>query len=209
MIIIHQGAFGMAVADALALRVNVTCLLSLDEALRHDWQGTSPNEFVVLALGALHPRRISRLTETLWTCGLPHSVAVLSDHLLTCGPLVLPPNGPCYSCSMKRALSMVENPRTSNLDLNLQLYLERSPTLELRGYLPTLVQMAALKLTRHASLDASLSSRVSAVSLNNNSSIESKVIALHGCRCRGERLQTPDERWLRDLELDVEEVLRA
>lgn len=207
MIIIHQGTFGAAVAEYLAARTQVSVVLSVDQALGFEWATVSRHEFIALALGTLHPERLSRLTDVFWDQGLSHSVAVLSDHLLTSGPLVLPGGGPCYACSIKRLLSMVESPRSSNMDLNLQHYLERRPALELRGHVPTLVQMAALKLLRHARRETSQSGRVSVVSLVNHSNVETRVIALHRCRCRGEQAPSAGDRWLRDLEQDVEGVL--
>lgn len=207
MIIIHQGAFGAAVAECLAARTQVSVVLSVEQALGFEWGNVPQDEFIALALGALHPERVSRLTDTLWDLGLSHSVAVLSDHLLTSGPLVLPGAGPCYACSMKRLLSMVESPRSSNMDLNLQRYLERRPELELRGHVPALVQMAALKLLRHARRETSQAGRVSVVGLVNHSNVETRVIALHRCRCRGEQASSAGDRWLLNLEQDVKEVL--
>jgi hypothetical protein len=207
MIIIHQGAFGAAVAEYLAAQTQVSVALSLDQAMRFEWASLSRDEFIVLALGTLYPERLSRLTDVFWDLGLSHCVAVLSDHLLTTGPLVVPGEGPCYACSMKRLLSMVESPRHSNMDLNLQHYLERRPALELRGHVPTLVQMAALKLLRLARRDIAQSGRLSVVSLVNHLNIETRVIALHRCRCRGEQAPCAGDRSLRALEQDVEDVL--
>lgn len=207
MIIIHQGAFGASVAQFLAARTQVSVTLSLDQAMSFEWARLSRDEFIVLALGAFYPERLASLTDVFWDLGLSHSVAVLSDHLLTTGPLVVPGTGPCYACSMKRMLSMVESPRNSNTDLNLQHYLERRPALELRGHVPALVQMAGLKLLRHARGDIPQSGRLSLVSLVNHSSIETRVIALHRCRCRGEQALCAGDRSLQALEQDVEDVL--
>lgn len=207
MIIIYQGAFGTAVAKCLAARTQVSVVLSVEQALGFDWGAVSQDKFIALALGTLHPERVSRLTDVLWDLGLSHSVAVLSDHCLTSGPLVLPGGGPCYACSLKRLLSMVESPRNSNMELNLQRYLELRPELELRGHLPTLVQMATLKLLRHARRETSQSGRVSVVSMVNHSNVETRVIALHRCRCRGVQAPSAGDRWLLKLEQDVEDVL--
>ncbi|WP_414440160.1 hypothetical protein [Burkholderia sp. 22PA0106] len=195
MIIVHHGAFGLAVRQTLVAQLPGARVMTLDEARHHAWDGES-GEFVALALSARPTIALQRLSDRFQAARLAHSMVVLSDHLLMCGPLVIPGAGPCLRCALRRFASMVEKPRTARQDQNLNAFIEAHPDSELPGHLPTLVELAALKLLQHGRCRAGDAGRLSALSLVDSRTVESRVIALHGCTCRSLPRASLEERWL-------------
>jgi len=204
MLVIHQGGFGLAVAQALLRRCTDGRSLSIDDALSHRWEEEAKDTFVALALGSLHPNRTRRLAQVLWAQKLAHSVAVLSDQNLLIGPLVVPPDGPCLHCALARTLSMFDTPQNARLESNRQLYMERTRTAELPGYLPSQVQMAAVKLLQQADAAPGQRGLLNIISLNGSWSVHTRITALHGCACRGNAIVSVANRWTAQLERDIE-----
>ncbi|CRM31009.1 bacteriocin biosynthesis cyclodehydratase domain protein [Pseudomonas sp. 24 E 13] len=204
MLVIHQGGFGLAVAQALLERCVSGRSLSIDDALSHRWEDERKDTFVALALGSLHPSRTRRLAQVLWERKLTHSVVMLSDQNLLIGPLVAPPDGPCLRCAMARSLSMFDTPQNARLESNRQLYMEHTGTAQIPGYLPSQVQMAAVKLLQHAGAAPEHRGRLTVISLNGSWSVHTRITALHGCTCRGNTLVSVAERWTAQLERDIE-----
>ncbi len=184
MIIVSDTAFGNEVAEYLCRQQGFT-QLALADALNHPWSSETPFVGIVLSGGA--PLKLEQLTSQLLRAGIPHACVVLSDHLLRCGPLVVPGRTACYTCATKRLLSLVETPRTAMMDLNLQRFHEQQPHNALRGYTPALVMMAGLRLTQYAQLPEDQFGKLTAVSFSSNRTASSHVVALHGCDCRGSR----------------------
>ncbi len=209
MLIIHQGEFGLAVAKVLLKRCAGARLLSIDEAQSHAWEDESRELYVALALGSLHPNRVRRLARIFWDQGLSHSVAMLSDQNVLAGPLVRPPEGPCLHCALARSLSMFDTAQNARLENNRQLYMEQAGIAEIAGYLPSQVQMAALKLLQHARLSPEQQGRLDVVSLNASWSVHTRITALHGCVCRGTTHVNAADRWTAQLERDIEDALRT
>lgn len=206
MLVIHQGSFGLAVGQALSQRAASVRLLEIEHALAHPWEGEDKDLFVAFALGSLHPNLVRRLSQTLWALGLAHSLALLSDQSLMIGPSVQPQLGPCLHCALARNLSMADTSKDAVLERNRQLHMERARIAEIPGYLPTLVNMAAIRLLQHSRLGLEHRGEQDFISLNNSWTLRTRIYALHGCICRGEKAPHLADRWTSQLEQDLKDV---
>lgn len=185
MIIVSDTAFGNDVADYMHCQEGIS-QLTLATALNYSW-ADSKASFVGIALSGGAPLKLEQLTTQLFRAGIPHACTVLNDHMLFCGPLVIPGRTACYVCAAKRLLSLAETPRTAMMDLNLQRYHEQQPQNALRGYTSALVLMAGLRLKQYAQLPEDQFGKLTAVSFGSNRTASSSVVALHGCSCRENR----------------------
>lgn len=206
MIVVCQGEFGAAVAESLSRQTTVEQVLSLDEARQYAWR-SSEGRFIALAFNGAFPQGIIALSAQLEQHGLAHSAAVLTDDLLTCGPLILPGRAPCMRCAVMRKASMVDRPRTVKLERDFHGFVEASPHHQLAGFLPGMVEMAALRLLRHSRQQPDDVGRVVAVSLTDSRSVTSRIKALHGCACRQQTFTSLEDRWTTNLRDEMEKLL--
>ncbi|MGW7133421.1 hypothetical protein ACWGIA_34505 [Streptomyces bobili] len=196
-VLFTEGRFGRAVAKRLEAQVPDLRVLplvgasaapdALDDLL-------SEASFTAVALWRRYPRELQLLDAACYRQQIGWTSAVLEDSRLRCGPLIMPPLGPCHDCYVARQACHATAPeRDSALD---SAYAD-SPSHGSQGFTPSTVGMAAAALLLDRA-EASPPGRLRLIDLLGCTVTETRVLKVHGCeRCSVPR--PPGERYVRDL----------
>jgi bacteriocin biosynthesis cyclodehydratase domain-containing protein len=184
MRIIFAGEFGSKLAERLALQHKATLVPwsrpSKDDPLTQ-WDG----EFVVFALDRPYPAALQALDAQLIKRRVRWTAAFIRDRHLYCGPLHEPGRGACWGCFQRRYLSLTAAPRTPERERALDAVYDRADGSVLPGFLPSLVSMAAAKVSAHALGEKEYQpGALTSFDVLEGGVITSRVIPLHGCDCR-------------------------
>ncbi|MDC4556358.1 hypothetical protein NRA58_13270 [Acinetobacter baumannii] len=206
MFIIYERDFGAAVAQNLKEIVKECHIIPLGEFDAKKLK-TKKIDFACIIITGRQAKKLKEVSLILTNEGIKHSTIVLSDDFLCCGPLIIPDSSPCMFCTVKRITSLVEKPRTMKQDIAFHSYLEKNSNVDLKGYLPPLVEIASLKILQHSKCAHKHLGKVTIISLINGRMLESRIIPLHGCSCRQNKFSTIEERWTKHLISDLDKIL--
>lgn len=189
--IVSRGAFGSEVASFLQGYSNVREAVhegTLEEAFDPD------NALVVTATGRPSPPLCARADELSFERRTPWLPVVMEHWRIMIGPLVRPPDGPCYQCFLRRKAQHDSRYReTVAADRAFTEDEKAGP----RGYMPYHARIAAslamwlarLAQARSPSLsgpEGVSASKVLGYDLMTRDISVSSVIRCHGCgRCTG------------------------
>jgi bacteriocin biosynthesis cyclodehydratase domain-containing protein len=183
--VLTVGAFGQAVADALA-----ELLPDVRQTVVDENQQTTPAIWPIAHVHILAAWRpvphLYQLCDGIsYAWKRPWIATVLEDHLLRVGPVVVPGRGACHTCYEKRLLQ--HSPR-QGLYKALDRYYTDHPASGPQGYLPSFAEIAATRLAQIiAHLDADPSSEAGklwVLDTLNRQIASPSVIGVHDCpRC--------------------------
>jgi bacteriocin biosynthesis cyclodehydratase domain-containing protein len=202
IVVFSEGEFGRAVAADLARKESVrehSLVASrgeFDEAI----EGA---DFVALALWRRYDRLAEEVGKSCSRAGLAWSSVFQSDHHLFCGPLVVPPEGPCYRCFCRRHLV---HHLGADRELAVLRAYDKDYALGVEGFLPPSVGLAAAALLNDA---RSLTrGRLRRIDLLTGELVDTRVSRLHGCElCGGGEPTNGPQRFVRYLVPAVREIL--
>ncbi|MDQ1646973.1 MAG: hypothetical protein QOJ50_3157 [Cryptosporangiaceae bacterium] len=165
------GAFGRAVAAQLATApgaVHTTVPGTADEA-----------GVLVVALWRPSPELCERLDAEAFAAGRPWLPVVAAHPHLLAGPLVVPPEGPCFRCSADRRAALDPQP---DLTARLHAAYDADPALGPEGYLPQHVRIAAALTT--LVLRRGIPGLIAAHDVHTGHTTSQRITGMDGCtRC--------------------------
>ena len=194
MRVIFANEFGAQVAERLRrMRGAVGVLWDPFDASQDPLAGWD-GEFVIFALGRPYPRALTGLDAALIANNVRWSATIIRDRYLICGPLHKPGEGACWDCSQRRYLTLSVAPRTPDREKALDAAYDAQAGEMLAGFLPPLVGMAAAAACLHETDYGRLPpGALSVFDMLEGNYTATRVVPLHGCRCRGEgRSMGPD-----------------
>ncbi|MDQ1653320.1 MAG: hypothetical protein QOI35_2520 [Cryptosporangiaceae bacterium] len=165
------GAFGRAVAAQLATApgaVHTTVPGGAEEA-----------GVLVVALWRPSPALCERLDAEAFAAGRPWLPVVAEHPQLLAGPLVVPPEGPCFRCSADRRAQHDPEPE---LTARLHAAYDADPALGPEGYLPQHVRIVAALAT--LVLRRGIPGLVAAHHVHTGHTTSHRITGVEGCpRC--------------------------
>jgi hypothetical protein len=209
-LILHENAFGLAVADDLAPMLPDVLASRLRDALADGALEREDIGFIAIVASRAHPSAFAAVAERAWQRRIPLTFALFQGPLLVCGPVVVRGAGPCHACYVRRDNAHMEAPRMPDHEQVLRRAYDQHPDMDSPGFLPTEVRMAALSVLGHIRDPLASVGRFSMTTRIESRRGISNVIALHGCPCRlPEGVAAADlaPRQLRRLEPILKEVL--
>lgn len=181
LIILHEGRFGAAVAQALgSLRAVRSEPLVASRPRLEELVGEA--DFVAVALWRRHDEECEQIDAIAARRGVRWSLAVPIESTLSFGPLVVPGHGACWRCYRRRALT---HHRAAERELALAEAYRRSPELGPHGFTPPMVWMAAGALLADAAAPPGAAGRLRRINVLTGMFIDTVVVGVHRCdRCR-------------------------
>jgi bacteriocin biosynthesis cyclodehydratase domain-containing protein len=181
MLVLTAGRFGEAVGRAIVRRrpdARVTPLLDARDRLG---DAIGDASYVAVALWRPYVGDCERLDALCAERGIRWSSAHVDGEVISCGPLVVPGAGPCYTCYRRRLLS---HHKAADREMALRRVLENDPRIGSEGFVPAMVQIAAGALLEDADAPSAEAGRLRMVDVLNGTVLETEVIGVHGCpRC--------------------------
>jgi len=181
MITLTDGKFGESVANILKTMTGappVPLLVALTDIERV----VSHAAFVAVASWRRSDRELDAIDEACFSAGVPWCSAWLIEDRLACGPLVIPPGGPCYRCFRRRYLCHHPAPER---EIRLQSAYNRDASLGAAGFAPSSAWMAASMLAAAAKGQKENAGEIIEVNLFDGGVLDTRVVPVHGCtRCR-------------------------
>lgn len=112
---------------------------------------------------------------------VPWSRVVLHGTRLTCGPVVVPGQGPCFHCYQRRWASHHPAPER---ELVIEHAYARDPALGVTGFVAPMVEIAASALAEDLRAPEASAGRVRLVDVISGAVQETAVLGIHACpRC--------------------------
>jgi bacteriocin biosynthesis cyclodehydratase domain-containing protein len=206
IIVLHEGKFGAAVAQALGtLRaVRPETLTSARGRLRELVSGA---DFVAVALWRRHDEECDELDALACEQRVRWSLAVPIESALSFGPLVVPGHGACWRCYRRRAMT---HHRAPERELALAEAYRKNPALGPHGFTPPMVWMAAGALLSDSGAAPSAAGRLRRVNALTGVVIDTMVVGVHGCdrcRLRASGAARPGDRFVDQMVPALEELL--
>lgn len=191
MLLLAENRFGRAVAARIERKRKVT-LRGFREFLGGDLAEVGNHRFVAVALGRPYDKELIRLDVHCRRSGVPWSGVYMMDKFVYCGPLVDPNRGPCQRCFQRRELANLSESRQQERELVIRRALERDSELEIPGFVPPVVAMAAGMLVIHGDSSPEDAGQLRLLNAIDGGFVDTRVIPIHGCDCRdwGERPAT-------------------
>jgi bacteriocin biosynthesis cyclodehydratase domain-containing protein len=203
-LVLIAGNFGAAVGERIRARISDANVLSLVEAAAADLDRlVAASDSVLVALWRPHVALCDRLDDACHRAGVSWSQAVLDDHYLYRGPIVVPGHGPCFRCFRRRFMSHA--PAADRDQVIIEAY-DENPAIGPAGFSPATAAAAAAGLCLDA-LEA-VPGRVIRCDILHGSLIETRVVPVHGCvRCGPPIRGRTGERFVAHLAPYLDEVL--
>jgi bacteriocin biosynthesis cyclodehydratase domain-containing protein len=186
LIVVWTGGFGEAVAASLAPDAGVRTLPMTEDVLADPGAHLPTNLGLAVFVGN-RPLRLGllRVDEFLWRSGIAWTACELNDSRLLLGPNVLPGVSPCFRCCSSRYRALAFDRTALDQEVAFERHLALNPDLQVRGFTPSLVQMAAAHVRATRKDRAGRAGLLREISLPDLSIRQGRAVALHGCRlCR-------------------------
>ncbi len=209
-LILHENAFGLAVAKDLAAMLPQPMQVRLRDALADGTLDRDDIGFIAIVASRAHPSAFAAVSERAWQRRIGLTFAIFQGPLLVCGPVVVRDASPCHACYVRRDSAHMEAPRMPDHEQVLRRAYDLDPDLDSPGFLPTEARIAALTVLGHIHDPLAHAGRFTMTSRIESRRGISNVIALHGCACRlpeGVAASDLAPRQLRRLEPLLKEVL--
>jgi bacteriocin biosynthesis cyclodehydratase domain-containing protein len=180
------GPFGARIGELLASGTR-HCVVVADGAV--DEAFAAPVAVVVAALWRASPALCEQADQVSYLTGRPWLPVTMESSAIYVGPVIRPPNGPCYRCYARRRAQ-----HDGHRDAASALHgaFDREPQCGPAGYLPHHARLAAgaaenLIEAELGSGSAGMSGSVITIGLPSSRPSTAAVIACHDCaRCRGD-----------------------
>lgn len=206
MKILTAGRFGQAVASQLAAEFQAIEVHPLVEARGRVNEVVNGAEFVAVAAWRPYPDICLELDEACHERGIRWSMAEIHGETLTCGPLIVPGQGPCYHCYRRRYLSHHHAPDRERV---IEDAYQRDDDLGPAGFVQPMVAIATGSIAAHARATDAGAGQMARVDIITASVLETEVIAVHECpRCRGGASDDTGSRFVDHLIPQVEGLMR-
>jgi bacteriocin biosynthesis cyclodehydratase domain-containing protein len=186
LLVLWTGGFGQAVADALAPSGGVRSAPITEEFLADPGSCLSASVGLAAFVGnrPLRPALL-QLDEYLWRAGIAWTVCELYDTRLLFGPNVAPGISPCFRCCSARYRGFAFDRQALEQETAFERHMALNPGLEVRGYTPSFVQMAASHVRAIREDAEGRAGLLRELSLPDLAVRQGRAVALHGCRlCR-------------------------
>jgi bacteriocin biosynthesis cyclodehydratase domain-containing protein len=198
-----EGAFGHAVASAMAQRVPNLVTLPLTASRDELETLVVGAQFVAVATWRPYEAACQAVDAACHRHDRMWSRAVLESTILVTGPLI-GPTGPCYTCYRKRRASHSATPERDRALDNLYA---TDAAVGVAGFLPSVATMASASLLLDRKQSPGAAGRMRFHDLINCEVEETRVVRIHGCeRCSGTSGPTTD-RYVSRLVPAVKELL--
>jgi bacteriocin biosynthesis cyclodehydratase domain-containing protein len=146
-----------------------------------------------------------RIDDACHEAGTPWTLAEWHGTRLTCGPVVVPGQGPCYHCYQRRWASHHPAPER---ELVIERAYARDPALGLPGYIGPLVEVAAAAAHEALREPVRHAGRLRLLDVLTGAVQETAVLGIHACpRCGLRHAGPPGHRFVERLQPAVEELL--
>lgn len=177
--------------------------LPADEATARTWvDGASA---LAIAAWRPYPEVGNWIDDASHAARIPWSRAVLHGTRLTCGPLVVPGEGPCFHCYQRRWASHHPAPER---ELVIEHAYARDSGLGPAGFITPMVEIAAAALAEDLRASARSAGRVRLVDVISGAVQETAVLGIHACpRCGLPHDGPAGARFVEDLAPVIEELL--
>jgi bacteriocin biosynthesis cyclodehydratase domain-containing protein len=190
-----EGDFGDAVAGRLATvvpRLRVQSIVMNKASMRSHVSGSA---FVGVALWRRYPEEADRLDGVCHEAGIPWSGVMLDGTSLQCGPVIVPGEGPCYTCYRKRRAAHQRFPEREHA---IDAAYATDPALGIPGFTPSSVRIAVAALLLDQAERRMAAGRIRSIDLLQGVVEEARVVPVHGCARCGRRWPA-GERYVRAL----------
>lgn len=209
VLVLSAGEFGHAAGQRLAMLLQADGRDVRCEELLTSLAGlkTRVAQACAVAVMAWRPYAdaFRQIDDACHEAGTPWTLAEWHGTRLTCGPAVVPGQGPCYHCYQRRWASHHPAPER---ELVIERAYARDPSLGLPGHIGPLVQVAAA--AAHEVLRDPLrhAGRMRLLDVLSGAVQETAVLGIHACpRCGLKHAGPPGTRFVERLQPAVEELL--
>jgi len=207
LLILSAGAFGQAVAQCAAERLQArgqaTHLAPLPATQAEVAALVAQAGALALATWRPYPEQARWIDDACHAHGVAWSQVELHGTRLSCGPVVVPGQGPCHHCFQRRWASHHPAPER---ELVLQRAYARDPAMGLQGFIEPLVQIGASALLED--LDGRPAGRLRLLDVLTGAVQETAVLGVHACPRCGLRHEGPaGTRFVHHLAPAIEELL--
>lgn len=174
-VVVEQGRFGAAVADALGGPARVAA---------GDWEravdAARAGGLLVLATGRVPEREGDELDRACREAGVRWTSAWPWGSRIVVGPHLRPDAGPCWGCTWRRLRTHVQPAERERAVFDA---FANDPELAVEGFVAPLVGMAAALVAQDAADDAP-AGRLRIVDALSGALTDTRVVRVHGCpRC--------------------------
>lgn len=205
MVIFTEGRFGAAVRDLLLGSCAQSTVHPFHESIDRLEDLISGAAFVAVALWRQYERECQLLDQVCFRLGVRWSAVYLSESKLYCGPLVVPGNGPCYSCFRRRYLTHSVAPEREQALLRAYA---NDPNLGPPGFVPAMAGLAASALLSDFQADTAAAGRLRVVELTTGGILDTRIVPVHGCARCSQSTALPGQRTVNQLIPAIEELLK-
>ena len=207
--VLTSGPFGQAVGQQVCLRLQADGRAA--EALALPLEQPSMAAVaaraaaIAVAVWRPYPQALRWLDDACFGQGVPWTLAELHGTRLTCGPVVVPGQGPCHHCYQRRWASHHPAP---DRELVIERAYRHDPTLGPKGFVQPMVAIAASALVEDLHQPALRAGQVRLVDVLTGAVQETAVLGIHACpRCGVRHDGPPGSRFINQLAPAIEELL--
>lgn len=183
MILIHEGNFGIAIANQYAdsWRETLTVAEFLDTPERVKPQ---PDELVVVMLTNKRIAATRKLERYFLKHEIRWTLSFLNDRYLYCGPYFVPKKSACFDCFHRRDLTHLKHHQTAERELAIESHFSRHPDEQISGFTNGTTAMA-VGFAMLCDQGKVAPGKLRRVNLVDGPIEDTNVISIHNCRvCR-------------------------